>query len=65
MGKAAALMAGFAACNIFHEDRPALEILRSTDIDLVTIDLNMPGMKGDELIRLCREEFPQTEMIVR
>jgi len=42
----------------------ALEVLRTTAIDLVTVDLNMPGMKGDELMRTIRAEFPQTEIIV-
>ncbi len=42
----------------------ALEILRTDSIDLVTVDLNMPGMKGDELMRTIRAEFPQTEIII-
>lgn len=42
----------------------ALERLRTEAIDLVTIDLNMPGMKGDQLMRTIRAEFPQTEIIV-
>jgi putative nucleotidyltransferase with HDIG domain len=42
----------------------ALEILRTESIDLVTVDLNMPGMKGDELMRTIRAEFPQVEIII-
>lgn len=42
----------------------ALEILRTTPVDLVTIDLNMPGMRGDQLMRTIREEFPHVEVIV-
>ncbi len=42
----------------------ALDLLRTTPIDLVTVDLNMPGMKGDELMRTIRAEFPQTEIII-
>jgi putative two-component system response regulator len=46
------------------EGAEALEILRTQSIDLVTVDLNMPGMKGDELMRTIRSEFPQTEIII-
>lgn len=42
----------------------ALDLLRTGAIDLVTVDLNMPGMKGDELMRTIRAEFPQTEIII-
>ena len=42
----------------------ALEILRSRPVDAVTLDLNMPGMKGDELMRTIRGEFPQVEVII-
>jgi response regulator RpfG family c-di-GMP phosphodiesterase len=42
----------------------ALEILRSNEVDLVTVDLNMPGMRGDELMRVIRNEFPHAEVIV-
>ncbi|MEZ4332075.1 MAG: response regulator [Myxococcota bacterium] len=42
----------------------ALDVLRTEAIDLVTVDLNMPGMKGDELMRTIRAESPQTEIII-
>jgi putative nucleotidyltransferase with HDIG domain len=42
----------------------ALEVLRSSHVDLVTVDLNMPGMKGDELMRIIRRDFPDTEVVV-
>jgi putative nucleotidyltransferase with HDIG domain len=42
----------------------ALEALRATPIDLVTLDLNMPGLQGEELMRVIRREFPQVEVIV-
>ncbi len=37
---------------------------READIEVVTIDLNMPGMKGDELMRMVRQRWPQIEVIV-
>ena len=42
----------------------ALELLRNHTVDLATVDLNMPGMKGDELMRTIREEFPDVSVIV-
>jgi putative two-component system response regulator len=42
----------------------ALEILRTDDIDLVTVDLNMPGIKGDQLVGIIRDELPQIEIII-
>jgi putative nucleotidyltransferase with HDIG domain len=42
----------------------ALDILRTEPIDLVTVDLKMPGMKGDQLMRAIRTELPQVEIIV-
>jgi response regulator RpfG family c-di-GMP phosphodiesterase len=42
----------------------ALEILRARSVDLVTLDLNMPGMKGEDLMCTMRREFPQVEIVV-
>ena len=42
----------------------ALEILRTRRIDVATLDLHMPGMRGDELMRAVRREFPSVEIIV-
>ena len=42
----------------------ALDLLRTSPVELMTLDLNMPGMKGDDLMRVVRSEFPQVEIIV-
>src|SRR5262245_36599724 len=42
----------------------ALELLRTRGADVVTLDLHMPGMRGDELMRAVRREFPSVEIIV-
>ncbi len=42
----------------------ALAILRSDTVEIVTIDLNMPGMGGQDLIRRVHEEFPNIEIVV-
>jgi response regulator RpfG family c-di-GMP phosphodiesterase len=41
----------------------ALEILRRTPVDVVTLDLDMPGICGSELMRALRTEFPHVEVI--
>jgi len=42
----------------------ALEILRTEDVDLITLDLNMPGIQGEEIMRTVRRDFPHVELIV-
>jgi DNA-binding NarL/FixJ family response regulator len=43
---------------------PALELLGSTTIDLLLMDLNMPGMAGAESLRALREAYPATKIAV-
>jgi len=40
----------------------AFEILGKNRIDLVISDINMPGMKGYDLIAKVREQFPKTKV---
>jgi putative nucleotidyltransferase with HDIG domain len=42
----------------------ALEVLQTAPVDVVTLDLNMPGIKGDELMHRLRSRFPAVEVIV-
>lgn len=42
----------------------ALELLRCETVDLVTVDLNMPGIRGEQLVRTLRSEFPHIGVIV-
>jgi response regulator RpfG family c-di-GMP phosphodiesterase len=42
----------------------ALETLGTESVDLVTLDLNMPGMKGQDLMRTIRCDFPDVEIII-
>jgi putative nucleotidyltransferase with HDIG domain len=42
----------------------ALAILRREPVEIVTVDLNMPGMGGQDLIRRMHEEFPHVEIVV-
>jgi putative two-component system response regulator len=50
--------------HVASDAHEALEILRTTPIDCLTLDLQMPGMPGEELMRIVRREFPGTEVIV-
>ena len=36
----------------------ALEVLETAPVDVVTLDLNMPGIKGDELMHRLASRFP-------
>jgi response regulator RpfG family c-di-GMP phosphodiesterase len=42
----------------------ALEMLGREPVDVVTLDLNMPGLAGDEVMRTMREKHPHVEIIV-
>jgi putative two-component system response regulator len=42
----------------------ALECIRREHVDLITLDLNMPGMNGQELMRIVRSEFPHIEIVI-
>ena len=42
----------------------ALERLRTDTVDLVTLDLHMPGMRGEDVMRNVRREHPDVDLIV-
>jgi len=42
----------------------ALQILHTRPVDVVTLDLAMPGLRGQELMRAIRVDFPDVEIIV-
>jgi len=42
----------------------ALRVLQSEDVAFVTLDLDMPGMNGQDLMRRMHQEFPGTEIII-
>ena len=44
--------------------KDAIEILKENDIDLVTIDVEMPDMNGLELAGLLRKEYPELKIIL-
>jgi DNA-binding NtrC family response regulator len=42
----------------------ALHLIQSKDIDVVTLDLNMPGLSGIDVLKEIRNLRPKTEVIV-
>lgn len=42
----------------------ALELLRAGEIDLVLLDMFMPGMTGMELLRIIKTSFFNTDVIM-
>src|SRR6185295_5079479 len=48
-------------CNIIEADsgHKALEILETTDVALILLDIQMPVLDGFETAKLIKEKFPQ------
>ena len=42
----------------------ALEVLRHKDVHLVTLDVRLPGISGLELLRIVKENYGLTEVVV-
>ena len=42
----------------------ALGCLAESPVDLMTLDLNMPGMQGQELLRIVRNQYPSLEIVI-
>lgn len=49
---------------VAEDGAQALALLAEHSVDAITVDLNMPGMKGDVLVRRVRKQHPQVEVIV-
>ncbi|MCP3986964.1 MAG: response regulator [bacterium] len=49
---------------VARDGSEALRVLRSEPIALVTLDLSMPGIHGEELMRIIRQEFPEVELVI-
>ena len=47
-----------------NDGKPALEILRNQEIDLLISDINMPEMSGTELTKIVKSELPHVKVLV-
>jgi DNA-binding NtrC family response regulator len=46
------------------DGQEALRLIQNKDIDVVTLDLNMPGLSGIEVLKEIKKLRPETEVIV-
>lgn len=49
---------------VVHSATPALAILESGQIDIVLTDVRMPGMNGIELLKIIRQKYPETDVVI-
>lgn len=57
-------VAGFSCCGIVPNGDQALEVLKNRQIDLVLLDIFMPGMNGLELLSHIRRSNHSVDVIV-
>lgn len=55
---------GYIICDEAADGREALKKIEKEQPDIVLTDLKMDGMDGFELIRICREQWPDIHFIV-
>lgn len=54
----------FYEVHMASNGQEALRLIKNKDIDLVTLDLSMPGLSGIEVLKEIRKLKPDTEVIV-
>jgi DNA-binding NtrC family response regulator len=57
-------MAGYGNILAVRDSREVLEILRGKEVDVILLDLAMPHLSGEELLREIKENFPSIPIIV-
>lgn len=55
---------GFHTVGLAGNGTEALEILASTDVDLVLTDIQMPGIDGIALLKILHEKFPDCLTVI-
>jgi DNA-binding NarL/FixJ family response regulator len=55
---------GYACAGEFRPVEVAMRSLGRQQPDVLLLDIQLPGMPGSEGVRVSREKFPQTEIIM-
>src|SRR5689334_20446240 len=50
--------------SLASDAREAMTALEQHDFDIVLADVRMPGMSGLDLLRLCKQLAPETEVVM-
>jgi DNA-binding NarL/FixJ family response regulator len=54
----------YEVCGLAASAEQALEALDSHDVDLVVVDLSLPGMDGVELVEFIRTRWPEMPCVI-
>lgn len=55
---------GVQVAGVCKNGREVLNLMQQQPADIVVTDIKMPGMDGIELLRILREEYPDTHVII-
>ncbi|MCX6207452.1 MAG: response regulator transcription factor [Bacteroidetes bacterium] len=54
----------FELCGVANNGREVLEMLPTTNPDLILLDINMPKMNGLETIKYIKQSFPSVKIVM-
>jgi len=62
----ALLLSSFNSCQTYHAENAyqALELMQKYPVDLILLDVNMPGLSGIDLLKLMRREGIKTPVVL-
>ena len=55
---------GLCVVGDVQNGKKALEFLENHPVDLVFTDIDMPEMNGLELMKICKENYPETDFVI-
>lgn len=55
---------GFQVVATASDGQQLLDILSTVSVDIVTLDLDMPGLNGEETLRILKKDFPGIKVLV-